>query len=399
MPWRTTCVEAERKRFIEAWLAHDETMAAVCRAFGISRQAGYEQITRFQAKGWTGLQDRSHARQHQAHAVSAAVAARVVALRQAHPYWGPLKLRARLQAQEPETRWPAASTLGVLLRQQGLTWPRRRRARTAPATQPLAAAVLPNDVWSADFKGWFRTGDGARCLPFTLTDNASRFLLRCQVVPAADVVAVQPRLAAAFREYGLPRALRTDNGPPFASTAAGGLSRLGAWCIRLGIQPDRIRPGHPEDNGRHERMHATLAQETTRPPQATSRAQQRCFDRFCEQFNFERPHEALGQQPPATVYYPSPRPFPDRLPELAYPAQAQLRHVAPNGTIKWRGGVVFVSQALAGEVIAMTEIVDDAWRVTFGPVELGWLSRRPTGRRRRRGGNETTSTLSPISPV
>lgn len=392
-------MEDERTEFLAAWLKQATPVAVLCRAFGISRQTGYERIARFQRESWAAVEERSHARHHQAHAMDPAVAAQVVALREAHPYWGPVKLRARLQALEPTTRWPAASTIGALLHQRGLTWARRRRARAAPATQPLAAAVLPNDVWSADFKGWFRTGDGARCVPFTLTDNASRFLLRCQVVPQTDVAVVQPCLAAAFREYGLPRALRTDNGPPFASTAAGGLSRLGAWCIRLGIQPDRIRPGHPEDNGRHERMHATLAQETTRPPQATGRAQQRCFDRFRAQFNLERPHQALGHQPPASVYYPSPRRFPDRLPELEYPAHAQRRHVAPNGTIKWRGAVVFISQALAGEVVALTEIVDDVWRVTFGPVELGWLSPRAAARGRRRGGTEATLTLSPISPV
>jgi transposase InsO family protein len=284
----------------------------------------------------------------------------------------------------------------VLLQRHGLTRPRRRRLGAAPATQPLAGAVLPNDVWSADFKGWFRTGDGARCLPFTLTDNASRYLLRCQVVPQSDFAAVQPRLAAAFREYGLPRVVRTDNGPPFGSTAAGGLSRLAVWWIRLGIRPDRIQPGHPEENARHERMHATLAQETTQPPQATGRAQQRCFDRFRAIFNHERPHEALGQQPPAALYYHSPRPFPERLPELEYPAHAELRRVYPNGAIKWHGHAVFISQALAGEMIALTEVLDDYWHVAFGPAALGWLNLR---RKRRAGAPASTLNLSPISPV
>jgi putative transposase len=395
MPWRTTCVLEERRRFVEEWVRGDEARSHLCQRYGISRRTGYQWVARHQADGPAGLVDRSHARHHQPQAVSAAVDAAVVAVRGAHPFWGPRKLRAWLDWHEPGIAWPAPSTIGLLLQRHGLTRPRRRRRRTAPATPPLAGAVLPNDVWSGDFKGWFYTGDGARCLPFTLTDNASRFLLRCQVVTRADFAAVQPRLAAAFREYGLPRALRTDNGPPFGSTAAAGLSRLAVWCIKLGIQPERIQPGHPEQNARHERMHATLARETTRPPQATGRAQQRCFDTFRQRFNYERPHEALGQRPPATVYAPSPRPYPERLPELEYAAYALLRRVHPNGAIKWRGQAVFVSQALAGEVIALTEVLDDCWRVAFGPVTLGWFHTR----RARAGAHDLPLKLLPISPV
>jgi len=396
MPWRTTCVPDERARFIAEWLQRAEGMSRLCRRYEISRKTGYVWVARYETDGWVGLQERSHARHHQAHAVSAAVATAVLGLRRAHPSWGARKVRAWLQRQAPTQRWPAASTIGELLQHYGLTIPRRRRLGAAPATTPLAGAVVPNDVWSTDFKGWFRTGDGARCTPWTLTDNASRFLLRCQVVARPDTHDVQPRLQAAFREYGLPRALRTDNGPPFGSTAAGGLSRLAVWWIKLGIRPERIAPGHPEQNGRHERMHATLAQETTRPPQATGRAQQRRFDRFREIFNHERPHEALGQQPPAAVYYPSPRPFPERLPELEYPAHAVLRGVHGNGAIKWRGHEVFVSQALAGEVIALTEVLDDCWRVAFGPVTLGWFDTRQPARRRA---HHFTPKLLPISPV
>jgi transposase InsO family protein len=392
-------MEDERRQFIAAWLQREETVAALCRQFGISRQAGYERITRFRAEGAAGLQDRSHARHEQAHAVSAAVEGQVLGLRGTHPSWGPRKLRAWLQRQAPTQAWPAASTIGVLLHRHGLTRPRRRRVRAAPATTPLSGAVLPNDVWSGDYKGWFYLGDGTRCVPFTLTDNASRFILRCLVVPRTDFASLQPRLAAAFREYGLPRALRMDNGPPFGSTAAGQLSRLAVWLIRLGITPEHIAPGHPEQNGRHERMHATLAQDTTRPPQRTGRAQQRCFDRFREIFNAERPHEALGQQPPASVYYASPRPFPERLPKLEYPPQMTLRRVYPNGSIKWRGHAVFLSQTLAGEVIALTEVLDDCWHVVFGPVGLGWLTLRRASPTRRAAGRASTINLSPISPV
>ena len=399
MPWRTTCVEAERRRLIEAWLRQEATVAALCRQCGISRQAGYERIARFREEGVAGLRDRSHARHAQAHAVSAAVEAQVLALRARYASWGPRKLRAWLQRQAPTAAWPAASTIGVVLQRHGLTQPRRRRVRAAPATTPLSGAVLPNEVWSGDFKGWFYLGDGGRCVPFTLTDNASRFILRGLVVPGTEVGIVQPRLAAAFREYGLPRALRTDNGPPFGSTARGGLSRLAVWLIRLGITPEHIAPGHPEQNGRHERMHATLAQEPTRPPQRTGRAQQRCFDRFREIFNSQRPHEALAQQPPAAVYYRAPRPFPDRLPELEYAPHMSLRRVYPNGSIKWQGHAVFISQTLAGEVIALTEVLDDCWHVLFGPMPLGWLNLRRPVSPRRAAAHRPTINLSPISPV
>ena len=316
----------------------------------------------------------------------------MLTVRARHPRWGPRKLRAWLQRHDAAPRWPAASTIGGLLQRHGLTIARRPRRRAVPATQPLHAAVGPNDVWSVDFKGWFRTGDGARCTPLTLTDNASRFLLRCQAVAAGDEAHVRPLLEAAFREYGLPVALRSDNGPPFGSVAAGGLSRLAVWWIKLGVTPDRIAPGHPEENGRHERMHLTLKQETAAPPEATVRAQQRAFDRFRTIFNQERPHEALGQQPPATVYVASPRPYPERLPAIEYAAEELVRRVRPTGEIRWRGRLPFITQTLTGEFIGLTEIVEDCWRVRFGPVVLGWFDLR--GR-----SAAATYKLLPMCPV
>jgi transposase InsO family protein len=392
-------VEDVRRQFIEEWMAGDEGMSRLCRRYAISRKTGYQVVARFEAEGWAGLAPRSHAPHEPAHVVSAAVHAQVLALRGAHPYWGARKLRATLQQQAPGQVWPAASTVGALLQRHGLTRPRRPRLATAPATTPLAGAVVANDVWSADFKGWFRTRDGARCTPFTLTDNASRFLLRCQHVARGDTAEIAPLMRAAFREYGLPRAIRTDNGPPFGSTAAGGLSRLAVGWIKLGIWPERIEAGHPEQNGRHERMHATLAEATTRPPAATCRAQQRRFDTFRAEFNHERPHEALGQRPPATEYAPSPRPYPERLPALEYPTHAVLRPVRGNGAIKWRGHDIFISQAVAGELIALTEVLDDCWRVAFGPVTLGWLDTRRAPRPPRATARDLPLKLLPISPV
>jgi transposase InsO family protein len=229
--------------------------------------------------------------------------------------------------------------MGQILKRHDLVIPRRRKRRSPPYAEPFVASEQPNDVWCADFKGWFRTGDGARCDPFTLTDNCSRYLLRCQAVTSPDHSRVRPILETAFREYGLPRAMRTDNGPPFASTTVRGLSRLSIWWIKLGIIPERIDPGRPEQNGRHERMHRTLKEETATPPQATLGAQQRAFHRFCREYNEERPHEGIGQQTPGSRYRPSARPYPLLVPEFTYPRGFMLRTVRGPGLDPGSNGV------------------------------------------------------------
>lgn len=394
MPWRTTGPMDERTQFIAAWLQREESVSVLCRRFGISRKTGYKLLGRYAAEGPSGLRERSHAPHGQPHAIPAAVQETLLAVRAAHPHWGPRKVRAWLARRCPEQPWPATSTIGALLQRHGLTVPRRRRLHATPTGRGLRADG-PNAVWAADFKGWFRTGDGQRCDPLTISDAYSRYLLRCQLVAGVAEPVVRPLFEATFREYGLPQVIRTDNGPPFASLAAGGLSRLAVWWIRLGIRPQRITPGHPEENARHERMHRTLKEETAQPPQPTARAQQRAFDRFRHVYNAERPHEALGQQPPATAYGPSPRPYPERLPALHYPDPVLVRRTHPNGDIKWRGQRVFISQALAGELVGLEEIADGHWRVCFGPVELGWLdARHPT-----RLHPHNPVPLSPISPV
>ena len=370
-------------------------MTVLCRRYGISRKTGYKLLARYAAEGPAGLLDRSRAPHHQPHGMGKAVERAILELRTAHPRWGPRKLRARLARQAAATRWPAASTIGSLLKHHGLTIPRRRRPHCWPSPQPFPTAAAPNELWTTDFKGWFRTRDGARCNPLTLNDSVSRFLLRCQALPQADELHARPVFEAAFREYGLPRAMRFDNGPPFASVSVAGLSRLAVWWVKLGIRLERIAPGHPEQNGRHERFHLTLKQETALPPQATVRAQQGAFDRFRREYNEERPHEALGQEVPATVYTPSPRPYPERVPDPGYAADQQVRRVRQNGEIKWQGQLLFVSECLAGEPIGLEEIFQDCWLVRFGPVELGWLDGRVPTRQRR----SITLKLSPMCPV
>jgi transposase InsO family protein len=281
-----------------------------------------------------------------------------------------------LQREFPKIVWPAASTVGELLHRRGLIVPRRRSRRCPVYAQPFAGCESPNAVWSADMKGWFVTRDGSRCEPFTLSDNYSRYLLRCQLVPRADHEHIKPLIEAAFREYGLPLALRTDNGVPFATTTVGGLSRLSIWLYHLGVAPERIAPGRPAQNGRHERMHRTLKAETANPPQPTRRAQQQAFDRFRQEYNQHRPHEAVDQKTPASLYQSSPRPYPARLPELSYPDHYVLRKVRGQGEFKWRSHQLYLSETLAGETVGFDKTDDHRWVIYFGPVRLAQLDSR-----------------------
>lgn len=364
----------QRVAFIADWLRDEWTMTELAERYQISRKTAYKWVDRYEVDPEHGLAERSRAPHAHGRAVADELRVAVLALRRAHPHWGPKKLRAVLLRRDPTSAWPAASTMGDLLRREGLSQPRRRVRYVVPLTRPLAAAHAPNDVWSADFKGWFRTGDGTRCDPLTVADARSRYVLCCRIV-APSGRGVRPWFERTFREYGLPRALRTDNGTPFATTGAGHLSQLAVWWLKLGIQLDRIARGHPEQNGRHERFHLTLQQETTTPPAATPLQQQRRFDRLRREFNAERPHEALGQQPPAQIYVPSPRPYPARLEDPWYDATHQVRRVTANGQIKWQGDLVFISEAMRGEPVGLVETAGGDWTVRFMQVELGRIDR------------------------
>ena len=365
----------QRVAFIGDWLRDEWTMTELAERYQISRKTGHKWVARYTADPEHGLAERSRAPHVHGRACSEEVRAAVLTLRRRHPRRGPKKLRAMLIEREPEREWPAVSTLGDWLEQAELTVPRRRTRYRVPLTQPLMAATAANDVWAADFKGWFRTADGRRCDPLTMTDACSRFVLCCQIVAPSER-GVRPWFERTFREYGLPRALRTDNGSPFATTGAGRLSHLAVWWLKLGIALDRIDPGHPEQNGRHERFHLTLQQETATPPAATPREQQQRFDRMRCEFNTERPHEALGQQPPARVYAASPRPYPSRLEEPSYDATHQVRRVKATGQIRWQGDLVFVSEAVRGETVGLAESPRGDWIVRFMHVELGRIDRQ-----------------------
>jgi len=365
----------QRVALIADWRRAAWTITELAQRYGVARRTVYKWVDRYTADPVHGLLERSRAPERHGRAMATAVQAAVVQLRRQQPTWGPKKLRAVLQRRHPAQVWPATSTIGDLLRRDGLSQPQRRTRYVVPLTQPLAAAVAPNEVWTADFKGWFRTRDGARCDPLTVADACSRWVLCCQIVAPTEA-GVRPWFERTFREYGVPAALRTDNGPPFATTGAARLSHLAVWWLKLRIQLDRIEPGHPEQNGRHERFHLTLQQETTNPPAATPAQQQRRFDRLRQTFNHERPHEALGQHPPAMVYVPSPRPYPARLEDPWYDATHQVRRVKETGQIRWQGDLIFVSEAVRGEPVGLRETDEGDWTVHFMTVELGRIDRQ-----------------------
>jgi transposase InsO family protein len=368
----------ERMEFIVDWLrlvdAEVESMSELCRRYGVSRKTGYKLVGRYEASGAAGLQEMSRAPHHHPNAISAEIEAAVLSVRAAHPSWGAKKILPKLEKLHADEALPALSTISEILDRGGLVKRRRVKRRAVPWLSPLSPCVVPNDVWGIDFKGWFRTGDGKRCDPLSLSDLTSRYVLRLQAVDRPDGQHVWPLLDAAFREFGLPLMMRSDNGPPFGSTAAGGLSRLAVKLIKAGVTPERIAPGKPQQNGRHERLHRTVKAETAAPPAATVRAQQRRFDTFRRIFNEERPHEALGQVPPVTVYSLSPRIYDGQSREPEYPDEHEIRRVRTNGEIKWHGSHIFVSEALIGEPIGLLQLADGAWRISYASIELGEIS-------------------------
>lgn len=364
----------QREQFVYLALERELPIAELCRSFGISRKTAYKWLARFHAGGWAALEDRRPIPGSHPHALGVDVVAHVLAVRKRFPFWGPKKIRVWMDKHILAIAPPAASTIGRILERHGMVRPRRRRRRVDPPSQPFGSCEAPNDVWCTDFKGHFRLGNDVRCHPLTLTDACSRYVLRCEGLEGESTALVQPVYDAAFVEYGLPLAMRSDNGTPFATLGAGGLSRLAVWWVKLGIRPERIEPGQPQQNGRHERMHRTLKRETTRPARQGMPEQQLAFDRFRREFNEERPHEALGQRTPASVYVPSSRHYPCPLRSPEYPRGWEVRLVAHNGSIKWRGERFFISECLAGERVGFEETGEGSWRATYGPVHLGTVN-------------------------
>lgn len=350
--------------------------AALARRYGLSRRTAGKWIERFEAEQWTGLQDRSRARHTQAHAFGPEVEEQVVALKKQWPHWGAPKIRHKLLELIGEEACPGESTVGNVLRRNGLTHKMKARRMRAPPA-PQSYGRQNNQTWCADFKGWWLTRDGQRCDPLTITDAASRYLIRCQGLRGrTGRERVQPIFLAAFREYGMPEAIRTDNGAPFASRGLCGLSKLSVWWLKHGIALERITPGHPEQNGRHERMHRTL-KDAMGEAQSNLRTQQQAMDRFKQEYNHERPHEALNMAVPAALYVPSNRQWSEKAPApMEYPREWETRKVRLAGQMKWQGRNVRISSALEGEYVGLEPKEDGLWAVYFGSYALGDFNER-----------------------
>ena len=361
----------QRVRVIEEY-EQGESISALAEVYQVSRKTIYKWLDRHQADGVAGLIDRSRKPHHSPNQVSQEMIEQIVAARQKWR-WGPRKLRVKLVHAQPKMTWPAESTIGEILKRAGLTHRRKVRVRTPPYAQPFATVEQANQVWCADFKGHFRTQDGTRCDPLTITDAHTRYLLRCHIVAKADTPHVWALFEAAFHEYGLPQVIHTDNGVPFASKAPGGLSRLSMQWVRLGIVPERSRVASPQDNARHERMHSTLKQATLCPPERTPRRQQQAFDSFQQDYNQERPHQALADKTPASCYRRSGREMPRRIPQLEYGDEFQLRRISQQGSLKWNGERTFISEIFAREWIGLKALDERYHELFYGPVSLGFL--------------------------
>lgn len=406
MPFEETCRMERRMRMLLDYDTGGFDVTEVCARYGVSRDTFYLWSGRRASGAADWFVERSHAPHGCPHRTPEALIEEIVGVRRRFPHFGPKKIRAWLLREQPEVAWPAASTIGDILQRAGLVEPRRQRRQRLEQGQTATLARAANEEWCADFKGWFRTRDGVRCDPLTISDAHSRYLLEARIA-VPSVAGVRPLFEAAFRRHGLPQAIRSDNGSPFGSTGAGGLTRLSAWWLKLGVHPHFIRPAAPQDNGRHERLHRTLKQHTARPPAGTAAEQQDRFDRFRRHYNQERPHEALGQTTPAQHWTPSPRQMPERVPEPWYDADHQVRCVRTAGEIKWRGELVFLSAALVGELVGIAEYDDGCQVVRFCDLDLGLIDNRSRFlrfaplRHRLREAQEATSyrKLSTINPV
>jgi len=371
MPWKESRIVDQRLQFLSSYQKEEMSFADLCREFGVSRPTGYRWINRYKEVGPKGFLDLSRKPHSCSHATPDAIEHAILALRSRYPSWGARKLKARLEKLEPGVAWPVASTFGNILNRAGLTSPKRKKRRTTPYSEPFSEVTAPNQLWCMDFKGYFSTGDGTRCDPFTITDAHSRYLIRCQIVSRMDLSQVRAVCEAAMREYGMPARIRTDNGAPFAGTGLLGLSKLSLGWMKMGIVHERIQPGRPQQNGRHERMHRTLKEDTTKPPAQTIRLQQKKFDRFRQMFNHERPHEGLNNETPGSLYQPSSVILPRIFKEFIYPRGFMMRRVNNSGDISWHKDRVFISEVFRFEDLGLELVAEGFYKVYFRDIEIG----------------------------
>jgi len=366
----------QRTQFIADYLREVLSVTELCDLYGIARKTAYKWIDRYLRQGPAGLEERSRRPQVSPNRTPDEVTQALLEARRRHPSWGGKKLLTLVHKRHLSWDLPHRSTVCDILNRHGMVAKKRQRRRIGHPGKPTSQILAPNDVWSADYKGQFRTGNGIYCYPLTVADGFSRYLLGCQGLDSTAVAQAKPVFTRLFKEYGLPQRIRTDNGVPFATNTLARLSSLSAWWVRLGVLPELIEPGKPQQNGRHERMHRTLKAETTRPAAGSLAAQQRKFNAFREEFNNERPHEALDMQTPACLYQPSTREMPNKIPPLEYPDRFEVRYVSANGGIRWNRGWINVSIVCVGEYVGLEEIDDGIWNVYFGPLKLGRLNER-----------------------
>jgi len=366
----------QRTQFIADYLREVLSVTELCDLYGIARKTAYKWIDRYLRQGPAGLEERSRRPQVSPNRTPDEVTQALLEARRRHPSWGGKKLLTLVHKRHLSWDLPHRSTVCDILNRHGMVAKKRQRRRIGHPGKPTSQILAPNDVWSADYKGQFRTGNGIYCYPLTVADGFSRYLLGCQGLDSTAVAQAKPVFTRLFKEYGLPQRIRTDNGVPFATNTLARLSSLSAWWVRLGVLPELIEPGKPQQNGRHERMHRTLKAETTRPAAGSLAAKQRKFNAFREEFNNERPQEALDMQTPACLYQPSVREMPNKIPPLEYPDRFEVRYVSANGGIRWNRGWINVSIVCVGEYVGLEEIDDGIWNVYFGPLKLGRLNER-----------------------
>jgi putative transposase len=376
MPWKDTSPVEQREKFIRDLRFGLFSMVELCERYGVSRKTGYKWVARFEEEGRHGLEDHSRAPKSCPHRIEPLVSRVICDARRRHPTWGPRKILQWMEPRYPEMVMPAISTAGDLLARRGLVKKRpRRRSHLHPGVVP-AVTKESNDIWAADFKGHFKTRNGVYCYPLTITDLHSRYLLACQGLLSVKGDGAFPVFDRAFRDFGLPWAIRTDNGVPFATTGIHGLSQLNVWWIRLGIQHQRIMPSSPQQNGKHERMHRTMKAEATRPAQSNLHTQQREFNRFQKEFNEERPHDALDGATPASQYRPSSRNYDGRIPPFEYPAHHVIKRVTNAGTFRFKKKILFIANALKQNLIGLDEVDDGVWSIYLCNVLLARVDER-----------------------
>ena len=377
MPWRELKPMDLKVMFIAEYLSEKHSFSQLCQDYQISRKTGYKWVERYEAEGPCGLDERSRRRHHQTYVVPLAVRQAIIELRSiGETVPGPKKIQNDLKRRFPGEDPPSKTTIYNILKAADLITPRLLRQRVAVYPKPLRKAELPNQLFSADYKGQFLTGAGVWCYPLTIMDHASRFLLACESMASTNLKETQQTFERVFREHGMPERIRTDNGVPFASKGRAGLSQLSIWWLRLGIIPERIEPGRPDQNGRHERMHRTLKSTLPQPPAVAWDAQQKHFDRFMQHYNYERGHEALSQKTPASCYTPSARTYPEKLPEMGYASHVECYLADCSGVISRSGLRIYVGHLLRHQTIGMEMIGDGIWNVIFGPVILGRVNAR-----------------------